>query len=167
VFLDRKIRTFNRYLYWSGGGFVLLLMLVTSADVVGRYLLNKPLHGALEMTELGLIAMVTLTWAYTQAEKGHISLDLLFSHFSHRVQSIIGMFTSFLGMFVVGLIAWYAVPFALDSRASMEWTARLHIPLYPFKFLIFIGGLALFFQFALDMLDSYRQLRGYRHGNNT
>ena len=59
--MDRKIRTFNRYLYWSGGGFVLLLMLVTSADVVGRYLLNKPLHGALEMTELGLIAMVTLT----------------------------------------------------------------------------------------------------------
>jgi len=34
------------------------MMVLTFVDVVGRYLLNRPLRGAFELTELGLVVLI-------------------------------------------------------------------------------------------------------------
>lgn len=53
------------------------LMVLTCADVIGRYFLNNPVPGATELTEMGLAivlfaAMPVITW-----RGGHIVVDLI------------------------------------------------------------------------------------------
>lgn len=61
------------------------LMVLTCADVVGRYFLNNPVKGATELTEIGLAvvlfsAMPVITW-----RGGHIVVDLIDSFVPNAV----------------------------------------------------------------------------------
>ena len=165
-FLESRIRKVNFLLYVAGGICVLYTMSITFVDVVARFF-GKPIPGAFETCELALATMVFLAIAYTQAVKGHVSLDLIYSRLSHRVQGTLDMITSFLGVCLVVMLAWAALPYALSARAGLEATDLLHIPQWPFKFIIFIGALTLLSQFIFDLRDSYRRFGGHLHGNSS
>ena len=62
--------------------FVLPLMLITTADVVGRGFFNKPIAGTFELSEYMLAVIILLGAAYTQQVKGHVAVDFLTSRFS-------------------------------------------------------------------------------------
>lgn len=60
------------------------MVVLTTADVVGRYFFSSPLHGATEMTEFGIALVVfsalpAVTWGGK-----HIAVDLLDRFFSPR-----------------------------------------------------------------------------------
>ena len=162
--LVRGIRRTILYFHAFGGGLVYVFLLITFLDVMGRWF-RHPLPGALEMSELALGAMVVFTWAQTQAEKGHISVDLVFSHIPPRAQGIIEMTTSLLAIAFVALVCYQSVVYALDARAAMEWTDWLRIPVWPFKFLILIGGIAFGIQLIFSMVDGYKQFKEPARGN--
>ena len=52
------------------------MMVLTAFDVFGRYFLNRPIRGALELTEFLLVIAVSAGFAYTQTTNGHISVEL-------------------------------------------------------------------------------------------
>lgn len=65
------------------------LMVLTCADVVGRYFLNNPVKGATELTEMGLAvvlfsAMPVITW-----RGGHIVVDLIDSFLPNAVIKVL------------------------------------------------------------------------------
>jgi len=51
---------------WIGGAALIILVLMTFANVVGRYLLRKPLTGAVEISQLFLVVAVFFGVAYTE-----------------------------------------------------------------------------------------------------
>ena len=157
----------NLSLYWIAGSVLFIPIVVTVIDVIGRYL-RHPLPGALEINEYALIMIFVLAWAHTQTQKGHISVDLLYRYFSSRVQGILDVVSSLVGLVVAGFISWAAILYAINALGVRGGSsATLHIPGYPFKFLIFIGALALFCQFILDIRNSFRQTRGQNNGDST
>ena len=161
------VRRVNLSLYWIAGGVLFIPIVVTVVDVVGRYL-RHPLPGALEISEYALISIFVLTLAHTQAQKGHISVDLLHQRLPRQVQGILDIIASLVGLVVAGLISWAAILYAINALGVRGGSsATLHIPGYPFKFLIFIGALALFCQFILDMRNNFRRIRGHKIGDRT
>jgi len=156
--LAQGVRSGNSFSYIIGGGFVSVMALVTLSDVIGRYF-RKPLPGALEMSEVALVAMVVLTWAHTQAQGRHVFLDMFHSRFPRWLQILTNRFTALLGLVIGVLIVRQAIPFALKAKLDNEWTEILHIPLYPFMFLIAIGAVGLCCQFVLEIFQRYRQVR--------
>lgn len=57
--------------------FALLMMLVTVVDVIGRYVFNAPLLGALEMTEVLMGLLVFMGMPLATARREHITISLL------------------------------------------------------------------------------------------
>jgi len=163
--LARGIRSTNYYLYLGGGLFVAFIVLITLVDVIGRYF-GKAVNDALEYRMLALACMVFLTWAHTQAEKGHITVELLTRYFSGRVRAILGVCFSFLGLFLMSFFVWEGFRFFLRAEAIKEHIELSAFPVYPFKFLIFIGALMFCFQFLLDMSHHFSQLRRYPNGDS-
>ena len=53
------------------------MMLLTTADVTGRYFFNSPILGAVELTQLMLAALVFLSLPVVCWRQEHISVDLL------------------------------------------------------------------------------------------
>jgi len=58
---------------------VLLLgmMVLTFADVVGRYLLNKPIRGAFEVTELTLLVLIFAGLPLVSHADEHVTMDFI------------------------------------------------------------------------------------------
>jgi len=60
---------------------LILMMLLTCADVFGRYVLALPIRGAFEGTTYLQAIVVLLAVALTQAKGGHVSVEILSSRF--------------------------------------------------------------------------------------
>jgi TRAP-type C4-dicarboxylate transport system permease small subunit len=141
-----------------GTALVFITMFITTSDVIGRYF-RMPLPGAMEISELALGVMVFLGWAYTQAEKGHIAIDILFKRLPQKVQNILDIIIPLFGLTLMGLIGWRAVGFAMDCKSSHESTVDLGIPVWPFKLIIFIGAVTLCIQLIFDVIEALQKYR--------
>jgi TRAP-type C4-dicarboxylate transport system permease small subunit len=53
------------------------MMVLTFFDVVGRYLLNKPIRGAFEVTELGLLILIFAGLPLVSHADEHVTMDFI------------------------------------------------------------------------------------------
>ncbi|MBI4182809.1 MAG: TRAP transporter small permease subunit [Proteobacteria bacterium] len=144
---------FLRVLGVAAGFVTFAMMWLIVANALSRKLLNLPLEGTLEITETLLPIIVFFSLAFTQFRRGHIRVVLLTRHLPRAAQR---------ALFVIGLLigsllfAWAAVgtwDFAAQSWAvgETEWGA-IRFPLYPTKFIVFVGVLVLSLQLLLDSI---------------
>ena len=80
------------------------LMLLTCADVIGRYFLNNAVDGTVEITELALAVVVFAEMPVITWRGGHVVVDLLDRYMNHRLVKALGLLSALL---VSG--AFYAV----------------------------------------------------------
>ncbi len=66
------------------GATLFAMMLLTTADVTGRYFFNSPILGAVELTQLMLAAVIFLSLPVVCWREEHISVDLLDAIFPAR-----------------------------------------------------------------------------------
>jgi TRAP-type transport system small permease protein len=129
----------TKVLNWVGYISLAGIVLVTCVDVVGRYCINKPLLGSLEMLELSMAVLGGFAMLYTTTQRGHISVDLLFIRFSRRTQVVIDCFGSLLGFGTWGIIAYQVYLLGMRMLKSGDSTSLLRIPLSPFQFILALG----------------------------
>lgn len=71
---------------------LVIMMVLTSIDALSRYLFNKSITGAYEITESYLmIIVVFLSMSYVQKVNGHIRLDIIFNKFSNKIQNYLNV----------------------------------------------------------------------------
>ena len=56
---------------------LMLMMLLTFADVVARYLLNRPIRGAFEITELALLVLIFAGLPLVSHADEHVTMDFI------------------------------------------------------------------------------------------
>jgi TRAP-type C4-dicarboxylate transport system permease small subunit len=146
-FVERTIR----FVATIGMVFVLPLMLITTADVVGRGFFNKPIAGTFELSEYMLAVIILLGAAYTQQVKGHVAVDFLTSKFSNKTQALCQMLVLFLSLFIVTILVWQGFMLGIEEKGV---TDQLRVPRAPFKMLVGVGGGLLWLQLFFDFIDS-------------
>lgn len=67
------------------GATLFALMLLTTADVAGRFFFNSPILGTVELTQLMLAALVFLSLPVVCWREEHVSVDLLDAVFPARL----------------------------------------------------------------------------------
>ena len=138
----------------------MLLMLIGAIDVIARYLLNYPIKGALGLSEILLVGIVFLAWPYTQFVNGNVKVEIFYSRFRPRVQSIVGAVKTLLALCVFGIMAYQSFNKVLESRESMEIIDVLNIPAYPFHLFVTVGVVALCLQLIVDFMNFLDRDRG-------
>lgn len=110
---------------------VFALMILTVLDVIGRNLMNRPLPGATELTELILPLVVFLLLPAISLGRRHIEVDLI-DRFSGpgfaRFQTILG---ALLGTVFLGLMAWQFWVTGNRAASYNDVTTLLRIPVAP------------------------------------
>jgi len=124
-------------------GILSIMMLLTATDVIGRYVFNRPITGALEITEFMMAVMISFGIGYCAILGGHVSVDLVVKHFPRKTQAIIESITSCAALIFFILITWQNVIFIQDNYLSKLKTPVLLIAVYPFVALVAIGLAAL------------------------
>lgn len=124
------------------------LMLLTCADVAGRYFFNSPVWGAFELTEMMLAALIFAGLPLVSLRDDHVTVDLfdpVTPDWLFRIQHIVAC--------VVGVLCTAYLAYRLWIRggnmiAAGETTAQLKITLgwltYAMSVLMALTAVALF-----------------------
>ncbi|MGE0314419.1 MAG: TRAP transporter small permease subunit [Lautropia sp.] len=141
---------------------MIVSMLLGFADVVGTHFLGWPVPGALEVTESTMVLIVFGALAYTQAQRGHIRVEILYNFGGPRARAWMDALTHLLAFVYFGLMCWQGVGEAMYSWDLNEATmGTVRFPLFPARVLLATGTFLLLLQLLLDIAsDVGRALRG-------
>lgn len=146
------MRRVNTITAFCSGLLVFVYMFIVSSNIGGRYLFNKPIDGTMEMGQIVLATVIFFNLAYAQMEGAHIRvtavLDQLPARWRQRVETAIVA----IGFLTMALLAWRSFPFAMESFELQEAHMSVDIPIWPTKFIFFIGWTMFGIQFLLDFL---------------
>jgi TRAP-type C4-dicarboxylate transport system permease small subunit len=114
------------------------LMAITTVDVIGRYILNWPLRGGFEITELLLLTLIFAGLPLVSRADEHVTMDFIDAAFGARGRVMLRRIVHIVcGLLIVGLS--YRVWLRADKIAGYgDTTDVLRIPVGPFVYFMAI-----------------------------
>jgi TRAP-type C4-dicarboxylate transport system permease small subunit len=117
-------------LEWFSSATIMIMMLLTFVDVIGRYVFSQPIFGASEMISALLAATIFAGLGITNARDEHIVVELV----DHQVRLISPrVYDVIIQLFSVGamaLVAFVMAEAALESYHQNARTFVLEIPTF-------------------------------------
>jgi len=143
-------------LYVSYVGMILLIpmMLLTSAEVVGRAVWSQPIPGSMELSSYMLAIFILLGIAYTHQVRGHVRVTMLVSKLPKKWIIVLDLLTTLLSMFIIGVMTWQGWVVGIEERTVSD---MLRVPQFPFRLLVSVGGFLLFLELLLEFADNLKK----------
>jgi TRAP-type C4-dicarboxylate transport system permease small subunit len=143
-------------LYMSYIGMILLIpmMLLTSAEVVGRAVWSRPIPGSMELSSYMLAIFILLGIAYTHQVRGHVRVTMLVSRLPGRWSIALDVITTLLSLFIIAVMTWQGWVVGIEERTVSD---MLRVPQFPFRLLVSLGGLLLFLELLLELGDNLKK----------
>jgi TRAP-type C4-dicarboxylate transport system permease small subunit len=143
-------------LYMSYIGMILLIpmMLLTSAEVVGRAVWSRPIPGTMELSSYMLAIFILLGIAYTHQVRGHVRVTMLVSRLPRKWGIALDVITTLLSLFIIAVMTWQGWVVGMEQRTVSD---MLRVPQFPFRLLVSLGGLLLFLELLLDLWDNLKK----------
>jgi TRAP-type C4-dicarboxylate transport system permease small subunit len=114
------------------------LMMLTTADVVGRYILNSPIRGAFEITELLLLTLIFAGLPLASLADEHVTLDFIDMILGTGGRLLLRRLVDLIcGVLILGL-AWRTWIKAGKIDGYGDTTEVLRIPVGPFVYFMAI-----------------------------
>jgi TRAP-type C4-dicarboxylate transport system permease small subunit len=155
--VKKSIRKMNRFICGVGAVFLLPLMLLTTGEVIGRNLFNRPLGGTVELSEYLLAVFILLGVAYTQQVKGHMGVSLFVSRLPLRGQMFLNIVSTLLGLFIFAILAWQGLIVGMEEKTVSD---MLRVPQVPFRLLVAVAAFLTCLELLIDLGDSVSKLQG-------
>ncbi len=121
------IKLMNQVLSWVSGGMVGILMFLIFADVVGRYVFNKPIFGAYELVEVLMGWIIFAGLPIVSRKKGHITVDFLSAFLPDRLKSFQRIVVNLLCAVTGGVMTWRIWVYGARLTNVNETTLELQI----------------------------------------
>lgn len=140
LIVKKGIRWVETLFTGVGGIALTVIMFLGAADVIGRYFFNRPITGTQEICLALMGVALFLSWAGTQATRGHLGLDILYNAYPPRVRAVLDVFMLCVNLVLMVFIGWAgALVAANDIRSGLEIDV-IGVPIGPLKLLIPIGA---------------------------
>lgn len=130
----------ERTVGWLAAVALVGLVLLTCVDVVGRYLLNRPLTGAFELSEMTMGALVFASLPLVTLRRQQVTVDLLDWALPGSRRWRDGA-ASLVAALCVGVASWRLWVKAAEQLHNGETTAVLKLPMYPLVYGMALLGL--------------------------
>lgn len=119
---------------------LVLVMLVTFVDVVGRYFFNAPMTFAVEVIQLGMGLLVLFGLAITTLERGHIAVDIVDTMVPAVVRRVFASIAALSGVVFISLIAWRLWDRGINFYGDGLATDILFLPVWPVVLLMALAA---------------------------
>ncbi|RVV97526.1 TRAP transporter small permease [Mesobaculum littorinae] len=113
------------------GLLLIALMAVTGLDVIGRYLVDAPLPGAFELTEMILGALVFAALPLVGRSGGHVEVDLLTTLLPDRIGRGLLWLAAVVAAGVLLVFAWRLGALGLQQAEDGTRSISLGLPFAP------------------------------------
>lgn len=151
--IDKIAAVFNTI----AGVFLMIMMVLSFADVAMRTFFNQPIQGTYEISGLFCVIIIGLALGSTQLAKSHIRVDIFLLFMSEKRRNLVEFIINILCFIMSLLIAWQSWLYAVSLAAVGEASQTQKIPLAPFEFVVSIG---FFFLCLVLLYEMIQQVRG-------
>ena len=140
-----------------GSIWLVALMVLINADVIGRAFLDRPIRGVAEMVSLSIVGIVFLQLAHALRGGRFVRSDLTIDRLTLRRPRIGHGFRAvydLLGLALLGVIIAYGVPHLIEAWVSNDYMGSINVftvPVWPIVGLVLIGSAATAIQYAIDL----------------
>ncbi|MEZ5933690.1 MAG: TRAP transporter small permease [Alphaproteobacteria bacterium] len=153
--LEAALAAVSRTFAVIGGCAVLAMMLHVSADVLSKYLLNRPIVGTLEMvSHYYMVAAIFLPLAAIERARAHIIVELFTIRLGPRAILFLDAVACLLAAVFAGVITWMAGIEAIRRTRSGEMIDAVYyqILVWPTRWLVPAGALVFMLVLLLHAL---------------
>jgi TRAP-type C4-dicarboxylate transport system permease small subunit len=120
---------------------LVLIMLLTSLDVVLRYL-GHPIQGSYDLVTFGAAFVIGFALPRTSWDHMHITVDILVENIPAK-KAVLDVITRILSISLFVLIGWNFIKLGASLLKTGESTLTLGVPLYPIAYAL---GISAFFE---------------------
>jgi TRAP-type C4-dicarboxylate transport system permease small subunit len=133
------VNSLKNGIFMVGYASLALCVLLTFTNVIGRYILKKPLLGEVDMVQLTMAIFGGIAIFLTVTRRGLISVDVLIVKLSNRAQEVWDRISLLAGFLTWGGLAYLSFLDAIDKMETGDVTATMNIPQWPFAFCLATG----------------------------
>jgi TRAP-type C4-dicarboxylate transport system permease small subunit len=159
---DRLLFRFESFLNLIGGGVILLLVMLATVNVLGRWLFSSPIDGYIDWVEQAMAFIAFCGIAYTMRVGGHIRMDMLVGQLRGRALWISELLSTWLMLAVTLMLIYGSYLHFWRAFSIGDSSLDINLPTWPAKLMI---------PFALSvlalrlMLQIWGYLRAIRNGD--
>ena len=126
------------------------MMTLTFVDVIARYVLNRPVRGGFEITEMMLLVLIFAGLPLVTHAGEHVTMDLIDRLLGERARALLARLVEFLCAGLMFFLAWLMWLKAGKIAAYGDTTDVLRILISPFVYfmvtMIGVSGLVHLFR---------------------
>ena len=143
-----------------GAFLFLLVMFITTYEVLVRYLFNAPTTWSLEISVILTIWGTFLGVAYTLQQGGHTQVDLFVNRLSERNRRILRIFVYLFVLLFSIFLTWASLLPAVEAYIIKEVTqSYTRTPLVILMISVPIGGFLLILEIVRELAEMFRSKR--------
>ncbi len=157
-FIKKAINVLNAPFLKFSMVLIFLMMMITVADVAGRYFFNHPILGVFELTRFGLGAIVCTALGWSQINKVHIAINILVTRLPLVWQNIIEAFNFLFAFITFCIVSWQLFAYTARLYIGEQVTPVLGVSIYPFVLISAIGVVLFTLVLFLDLIKSLNKL---------
>jgi TRAP-type C4-dicarboxylate transport system permease small subunit len=128
--LDRLFLLTARVLALIAGTALLVMMLLTFVDVIGRYGFHRSIFGAAEIVEYLMIFTIFAGLAFVTATNDHISITMFDGWIEYAVPNLRRWAVIAFSIGCYAFITWHLLAHGYDLWTSAKRSAVLDLPLW-------------------------------------
>ncbi len=119
---------------WFGLAAFLLMMLLTTVDVIGAKLFLRPVDGSLDLMMILQLLAMSLTLGTSYITGRHVQVEFFTPLLPKLVQRINRCFIQSLMLLLFIVMTWQLFVYGNDLKLYSEVSSTIRIPLYPFTY---------------------------------
>lgn len=157
--LRRFIDNVNRLLAEICGWLLCIMVLFLCFDIVSRTL-KEPVQGVTQMAVFVMIIVVYLGLGQCEKFERHIRVTAVYERLPPTAQIYIGVFNYTIQIVVIGIITVAVgenVIYSLKKHEAVP--GYFHLPIWPTKFVLFIGLVFYWLQTAINFGEKIKKLK--------
>jgi TRAP-type C4-dicarboxylate transport system permease small subunit len=151
--MEKLINVAEKVLTFLAAMACFVLMLLTTGDTVARYIFNKPITGAFEIsTNYLMVALVFLAIGYSYCEGVHVRVDFLANRLPKQLKLLVNHLVQGVSVLCIAVLVVASTQQALRVVSSHTVMSSLEIiPMWPAYLIVPVGFFSMFLLMLLDL----------------
>ena len=139
---------------------LVVIMLLTFVDVIGRTFFGRALVGTVESVELLMGVLVFSGLAYTECKRKHIVVETFQSLLPSLAQRFTHVINLVLAVAIVGLLSWQLISKTVEIVQEQEHTQILEIPYWPAAIVMSVGMVLFLLVLVARLFGAFKKGEG-------
>ena len=144
------VRSLNKAVHFVAGGTMLVMLALTVAEILGRWLLNSPVAGAVETIPLMLVMVVFFGLPHAQHRGDHIAVELVYWRLDRKMRRRLSIGSHLFSLVALAFVTWALWEYAGVQHDGGYATAVIGWPIHWFVRMAAFGSALLWMATAAE-----------------